>query len=97
VVEEEVVEIEIHRPAYQTNTTCSQKIAAMDHERYSDFTVHETVYKVVNEQPINTYVLIPKAASSTPRPVIVKFHGGFLVSSPPASTQSDPVLLMTRL
>ncbi|OQV01702.1 hypothetical protein CLAIMM_07007 [Cladophialophora immunda] len=55
----------------------------MDSPKYSAFTVLETAYKVVdNHHPIHVYTLIPKALPSprTPRPVLVKFHGGFLMT-----------------
>jgi acetyl esterase/lipase len=64
--------------------------------KYAPFTVLSTSYKSVNDHPIQVYTLIPKlllanitpASSSaaaggskpTPSPMIVKFHGGFLVT-----------------
>jgi acetyl esterase/lipase len=64
--------------------------------KYAPFTVLSTSYKSVNDHPIQVYALVPKlllanitpASSSaaaggskpTPSPVIVKFHGGFLVT-----------------
>ncbi|KIW83861.1 hypothetical protein Z517_03107 [Fonsecaea pedrosoi CBS 271.37] len=55
----------------------------MDSPKYAAFTVLETTYKVVDDHAINVYTLIPKALpspSSSPRPVMVKFHGGFLIT-----------------
>ncbi|EXJ67371.1 uncharacterized protein A1O5_09384 [Cladophialophora psammophila CBS 110553] len=56
----------------------------MDSPKYSRFTVLETTYKVIdNRHNISVYTLIPKTLpppSSSPRPVMVKFHGGFLIT-----------------
>ncbi|EXJ57020.1 hypothetical protein A1O7_07364 [Cladophialophora yegresii CBS 114405] len=62
--------------------------------KYAPFTILTTSYKSVDDHPINVYTLVPKlvlanitpgdAASETskptPLPVLVKFHGGFLVT-----------------
>ncbi|KIY03564.1 uncharacterized protein Z520_00255 [Fonsecaea multimorphosa CBS 102226] len=58
----------------------------MDSPKYSSFTILETTYKVVSNHAINVYTLIPKTVlsstspSPSPRPIIVKFHGGFLIT-----------------
>lgn len=51
----------------------------MDDPKYSRFSVSTTVYKTVNGQDIDLGVMIPKATHSGPRPILVRFHGGFLV------------------
>ncbi|TVY89911.1 Methylphloroacetophenone synthase, partial [Lachnellula willkommii] len=51
----------------------------MDDPKYSKFNVSTTVYKTVNGQDIDLAVMIPKTAHPGPRPILVRFHGGFLV------------------
>jgi len=52
----------------------------MDDPKYSKFNVSTTVYKTVNGQDIDLGVMIPKNAHSGARPVLIHFHGGFLVT-----------------
>ena len=52
----------------------------MDSPKFSQFRVLETTYKTVDGHGINTYTLVPKSLPSTPSPVVVKFHGGFLIT-----------------
>lgn len=49
-------------------------------EKFSKFDILETPYKVVNSQGIKAYVLTPKTITLGKHPIIVEFHGGFLVS-----------------
>ncbi|KIW65576.1 hypothetical protein PV04_07822 [Phialophora macrospora] len=59
--------------------------------KYTPFAVLSTSYKSINDHPVEVYALVPKLllanitpaagpSKPTPRPVIVKFHGGFLVT-----------------
>ena len=50
-------------------------------EKFEKFDIHSTKYKSVNDQPIGVDVLIPKNAKPGKLPVIVRFHGGYLVST----------------
>ena len=56
---------------------------AQNEEKFSPFQIHSTSYKVVNEHPIGVDVLVPKDLKPETRkcPLIVRFHGGYLVSN----------------
>lgn len=47
--------------------------------KYTDFTQKEVVYKRVNNHDISTTVLIPKNIKPGKHPLLVHFHGGFLI------------------
>lgn len=49
--------------------------------RFDSFTIHRTSYKEVNNQPIDVGILVPKSLKPGKHPLLVKFHGGGLVSS----------------
>jgi cephalosporin-C deacetylase-like acetyl esterase len=49
-------------------------------EKYSRFDVTEVTYKIVNDQGIKAYILIPKDIIPGNYPVVAKFHGGGYVS-----------------
>lgn len=61
----------------------AMKAAAMNPEKFSPFHIHSTSYKVVNEHPIGVDILVPKDLKPEAKkyPLIVRFHGGFLVSN----------------
>jgi cephalosporin-C deacetylase-like acetyl esterase len=52
---------------------------------FKDFEIHDVVYKSVDDHDISLSILVPKTllsevnGSHEKRPVIVRFHGGFLV------------------
>ena len=50
-------------------------------EKFDPFNIHTTSYKTVNGHPIGVDVLIPKGIKPGKLPLIVRFHGGYLVSS----------------
>src|SRR6187402_2017808 len=50
-----------------------------DMSRFEPFNITSHPYKIVNDQEINLYVIIPKNVHTGKRPVLVHFHGGFLV------------------
>ncbi|KAH7330435.1 Alpha/Beta hydrolase protein [Rhexocercosporidium sp. MPI-PUGE-AT-0058] len=52
----------------------------MDDPKFANFNVTTTPYKIVNDQEIALYVLIPKGVYTGKRPVLVHFHGGFLIT-----------------
>jgi len=52
----------------------------MDSPKFARFKVLGTTYKTIDNHNINTYTLVPKTSPSSPSPVVVKFHGGFLVT-----------------
>lgn len=49
-------------------------------DMFPGITLTATPYKVVNGQDILVGVMVPKELAPGKRPVIVRFHGGFLVS-----------------
>ncbi|KAH6952258.1 Alpha/Beta hydrolase protein [Fusarium avenaceum] len=56
-----------------------------DFSRFADFTILTTTYKTVAGHPIQTDVLVPKhltssMASTKPCPVLLRYHGGGLMS-----------------
>lgn len=55
--------------------------AALNPEKFTPFNIHSTIYKTVNDHPIGVDVLVPKGLRTGPgkNPLIVRFHGGFLV------------------
>ncbi|KAF2090553.1 alpha/beta-hydrolase [Saccharata proteae CBS 121410] len=52
----------------------------MASEHFAGFDIHDATYKRVNDQPIDLSILVPKQIQPGPRPVLVKFHGGGLVT-----------------
>jgi acetyl esterase/lipase len=52
---------------------------------FKDFEIHDFVYKTVGDHDISLSILVPKTllsevnGSHGKKPVIVRFHGGFLV------------------
>lgn len=52
----------------------------MDSPKYAKFNVSTTVYKTVNGQDIDLGVFIPKNVHTGKRPIVIHFHGGFLVT-----------------
>jgi acetyl esterase/lipase len=56
-------------------------MAHVDSPKYEPFHVLSTSYKTVHSHPIEVHTLIPKTLdTSSPVPIIVKFHGGFLIT-----------------
>jgi len=54
--------------------------ATMYSEFYSGFDVSELTYKVVNNQDIKAFVLVPNGSKPGKHPIVAKFHGGGFVS-----------------
>ncbi|XHF96374.1 hypothetical protein AWENTII_000011 [Aspergillus wentii] len=49
----------------------------LDTSRFANLNILTTTYKTVNDHEITTDVLYPKSlTSSTPRPVLLRYHGG---------------------
>lgn len=48
-------------------------------EKFTAFNIHNVTYQVINGHAITADILIPKTLKSGKHPVIVSFHGGFLV------------------
>lgn len=48
--------------------------------RFDSFHVHRTSYKQIGDHAIEVGILVPKDIEPGKHPVIVKFHGGGLVS-----------------
>ncbi|EKG18772.1 hypothetical protein MPH_03998 [Macrophomina phaseolina MS6] len=51
-----------------------------EEEYFKGFKIFDVTYKVVKSHAIQTSLLVPRTACKGPRPVIVRFHGGGLVS-----------------
>lgn len=49
-------------------------------DRLGAFAVHDVAYKTVNSTPIETSILIPKDAKPGKHPLLVRWHGGFLIA-----------------
>lgn len=47
--------------------------------KYSEFDQKDVVYKTVNDQDISTTILVPKNITPGKHPLLVHFHGGFLI------------------
>lgn len=58
-------------------------------DRFGAFTVHNIAYKTVNSTPIETTILIPKSTKPGKHPLLVRWHGGFLI----AGSRLQPHLL----
>jgi hypothetical protein len=60
---------------------------------FQDFEIHDVVYKTVEDHDISLSILVPKTllsevnSSHGKRPVIARFHGGFLIGG--TRTYSD--------
>ena len=50
--------------------------------RFDDWNIHTTTYKEVGDHGIEVNVIIPKDIKPGSHPLIVRFHGGFLVRHP---------------
>ena len=59
----------------------SPETIAKTEEKFNSFSIHNTTYQHVDGQPITTDILIPKPIKPGTHPVIVRFHGGFLITS----------------
>lgn len=57
--------------------------AALNPEKFSPFHIYSTSYKIVNEHKIGVDVLVPKdlKVGNQKHPLMVRFHGGGLVSN----------------
>ncbi|THV75269.1 alpha/beta-hydrolase [Aureobasidium pullulans] len=47
--------------------------------KYSDFDQKDVVYKIVNDQDISATILVPRNITPGKHPLLVHFHGGFLI------------------
>jgi acetyl esterase/lipase len=56
-----------------------RQIVIMATSKYVDFDQKDFVYKTVNNHEISTTVLIPKNLKPGKHPLLVHFHGGFLI------------------
>jgi len=53
----------------------------MDSSKFTPFNISDVDYKTVNGHPIKAYILTPKTATSPSKcPILVRFHGGFLIT-----------------
>jgi cephalosporin-C deacetylase-like acetyl esterase len=50
--------------------------------RFDSFNIYTTSYKKIGDHEIEVNVLVPKGISPRKHPVMIKWHGGGLVSSP---------------
>jgi acetyl esterase/lipase len=58
--------------------------------RIDEFKVSTFTYKVIEGQPILLDLLVPKALPPGERPVLIRFHGGFLVYGSRDNLQLTP-------
>lgn len=59
----------------------SPEASALASPKYAAFTIHTTSYKSVNATPVPVHIFIPRGLNtSSPVPVLVRFHGGFLIT-----------------
>lgn len=58
-------------------------------EKFTAFNIHNITYQVVNGHSITVDVLIPRTVKPGKHPVIVSFHGGYLVCHPLHSWRRD--------
>ena len=72
--------------------------AALNPEKFSPFHIHSTTYKAVNEHPISVDILVPKGLKpgNNKYPLIVRFHGGFLVSNHCSSLTVSPLSMQVQ-
>lgn len=54
-------------------------------EKFMAFDIHNITYQEVNGHAITADILIPKIIKPGKHPVIISFHGGYLVCHPPNS------------
>jgi acetyl esterase/lipase len=54
-------------------------------DKFANFNIISTTYKKVGTHEIAVDIIVPKSIASGKRPVIARFHGGFLVSTAPHS------------
>ncbi|KAG0650486.1 Non-reducing polyketide synthase [Hyphodiscus hymeniophilus] len=52
----------------------------MDSPKYASFNISSTVYKTVNRQEIPVWVFLPKTIPNRKAPLLIHFHGGFLIA-----------------
>lgn len=49
-------------------------------KKLAPFTIHDVTYKTVSSVPIEATILIPKAVKPRKHPLLVRFHGGSLIT-----------------
>jgi len=64
----------------QSQPDQSPSAIAKQSPKFSRFTITTTPYKIVNGQEIPVHVFIPKQLKAGKSPLIVRFHGGFLIT-----------------
>ena len=52
----------------------------MDDPKFLTFNITTTPYKTVNDQEMSLYIIIHKGVHNGKRPILVHFHGGFLIT-----------------
>lgn len=46
---------------------------------FDQFEIFRTAYKLIQNQPIHAFFIVPKKLPPGPRPLLVRFHGGGFV------------------
>jgi hypothetical protein len=64
-------------------------------DKFAAFDTTEVPYKVVNDQPIKAYIMVPKNDAPGKHPIVAKFHGGFFVSPTPIQKSRSSILIAT--
>ncbi len=72
--------------------------AALNPEKFSPFHIYSTTYKAVNEHPIGVDILVPKdlKPGKNKYTLMVRFHGGFLVSNLSSSLTVLPLSMQVQ-
>lgn len=66
-------------------------------DKFANFNIISTTYKKVGTHEISVDIIVPKSIASGKRPVIARFHGGFLVSTSSLLHPPDHASLSTIL
>jgi cephalosporin-C deacetylase-like acetyl esterase len=59
----------------------------LDDARYEPFNAYDFIYKFIHDIAIPATVLVPKNLSPGKYPVLVRWHGGFLITGARTLTQ----------
>lgn len=63
---------------------------------FGKFSIFRTFYKLIDDQPIHVFFIVPDQLPSGPRPLLVRFHGGGGVEGE-AEASIRPLLVISCL
>ena len=83
--EETVSSFEFNKPKEEKRKAMNFSAAAFNPDKFSPFNIYSTSYKTVDEHPIGVDVLVPRdlKLGTEKHPLMVRFHGGYLVKENP--------------